>query len=325
MYGLILRLSTFNPAGLVAHVGLSLFTIRVPSTAPLSYIDVLSLALRIYNRQSDEFLMAGAMKTGGTCRIGNSATLSFLQTIGRTGHLVTARVFPNPSHNPGLSPLNRHLHSLFVADVPATLLYLLAPALTVTTAVFLGYIQDWWGLGVLVTLVLSRLINVVVARQIWRSNKRSSLGKKSGFEGALFILCSRDRWILLRGAEDDLQTLIAGQGSRDKSLMERFAVSFAALSVYVAVVLSFLASTMGNVLIACLLLCSSASLSLSNTLTPCLRLPDCSVCMQGLPKKYNQRSEMAKELIEESGRDDWAIGLGLITPENSSVEKERTI
>ncbi|SJL05061.1 uncharacterized protein ARMOST_08433 [Armillaria ostoyae] len=265
--------------------------------------------------------MAGVMRTGSTCRIGNSATLSYLQTIGRSGHLVTARVFPNPSHNPGLSPFNRHLQSLFVADVPATLLYLLAPALTIATALFLGYIQDWWGLGVLVTLVLSRLINVVVARRIWRSNQRSSLGKKSGVDGALFILYSQDRWILLRGAEDDLQTLIAGQGSRDKSVMERFAVSFAVLSVYVAVALSFLASTMGSMVIACLLLCSSAILGLCNTLTPCLRLPDCSVCVQGLPKKYNQRSEMAKELIEASGRDDWAIGLGLVTPENSTVKE----
>ncbi|PBK92152.1 hypothetical protein ARMGADRAFT_179233 [Armillaria gallica] len=322
MYGLILRLSTFNPAGLVALVGLSLFTIRGPSTGPLSYIDVLSLALRIHDQPSDEFPMAGAMRTGGTCRIGNSVTVSYLQTIGRSGHLVTARVFPNPSHNPSLSPLNRHFQSLFVADVPATLPYLLAPALTVTTAVFLGYIQDWWGLGVLVTLALSRLINVVVARRIWRSNKRSLLEKKSGVDGALFILCSQDRWILLRGAEDDLETLIAGQGSQDKSMMERFAVSFAVLSVYVAVVLSFLASTMGSILIACLLLCSSAILSLSNMLTPCLRLPDCYVCVQGLPKKYNQRLEMAKELIEASGRDDWAIGLGLVTPEKSTVEKE---
>ncbi|PBK92143.1 hypothetical protein ARMGADRAFT_967475 [Armillaria gallica] len=325
MYGSNL---TFNPAGLVALVGLSLFTISGPSTGPLSYIDALFLALRIYNQQElniDEYPMAAAMRTGSTCRIENSATVSYLQTIGRTAHLVTARVFPNPSHNPSLSPLNRHLQSLFVADVPATLLYLLGPALTVTTAVFLSYIQDWWGLGVLVTLALSRLINVVVARRIWISNQRSSLGKKSGVDGALFILCSRDRWILLRGAEDDLQTLIADQGSRDKSMMERFAVSFAVLSVYVAVVLSFLASTMGSILIACLLLCSSAILGLCNTLTPCLRLPDCSVCVQGLPKKYNQRSEMAKELIEASGRDDWAIGLGLVTPENSTVEKERTI
>ncbi len=263
------------------------------------------------------------MRTGGTCRIRKSATVSFLQTIGRTGHLVTARVFPNPSHNPSLSPLNRHLQSLFVADVPATLLYLLSPALTVTTAVLLGYIQDWWGLGVLATLVLSRLIHVVVARRIWRSKQRSSLGKKSDVEGALVIILSQDRWILLQGVEDDLQTVIA---SRDTTVTEQFheriALSFALLPVYIATVFSFYTSTVGRMMITCLLLCSSAILSLSNTLTPCLRLPDCSVCVQGPPKKYNQRSEMAKELIEASGRDGWAIALGLVTPENSSVEEE---
>ncbi|PBK92136.1 hypothetical protein ARMGADRAFT_872010, partial [Armillaria gallica] len=289
---------------------LSSLSNRGPSNGSLLYIDVLFLALRIYNQQSDEFPMAGAMKTGGTCRIRKSATVSFLQTIGRTGHLVTARVFPNPSHNP--------LQSLFVADVPATLLYLLSPALTVTTAVLLGYIQDWWGLGVLATLVLSRLIHVVVARRIWRSKQRSSLGKKSDVEGALVIILSQDRWILLQGVEDNLQTVIA---SRDTTVTEQFheriALSFALLPVYIATVFSFYTSTVGRMMITCLLLCSSAILSLSNTLTPCLRLPDCSVCVQGLPKKYNQRSEMAKELIEASGRDDWAIGLGLVTPENS--------
>ncbi|KAK0186069.1 hypothetical protein F5146DRAFT_1005199 [Armillaria mellea] len=300
MYGFIPRLSTFNPAGLVALVGLSLFAARGPSTDSLSYIDVLFLALRIYNQQSDEFPMAGAMRTGGTCRVGNSAT------------------------HPSLSPLDRLLQSLFVADVPLTLLYLLAPALTVATAVFLGYVQDWWGLGVLVTLVLSRLINVVVARRIWRSNQRSPLGKTSDAEGALVIILSQDRWILLQGAEDDLQIVIADQGLRDKSAAERFAVSFAALSVYVAVVLSFYTSMVGSMMIASLLLCSSVILSLCNTWTPCLRLPDCSVYVQGLPKKYNQRLEMAKELIEASGRDDWAIGLGLVTPENSTVVTEGT-
>ncbi|KAK0227686.1 hypothetical protein IW262DRAFT_1346756 [Armillaria fumosa] len=327
MYRLIPKLSTFNPAGLVALVGQSWFAIRGPSASPLSYIDVLFLALRIHNQQElelspSELPIAGVMRTGGTCHVWNSVSVSYLHTIGRSGHLVTARVFPNPPHSSSASSLNRLLQSLFVADVPSTLLYLLAPALTVATAVLLGYIQDWGGLGVLVSLVLSRLINAFAARRIWRSTQRSMSGKKSSVDGSLFILCSQDRWILLRGAESHLRAFIADQESLDESVTERFAPPLSVSFVYFAVFLSFLASAVGSVMIACLLLCSSAILRLCNTLRPCLRLLDCSVWVQGPPKKYDQRLDMTKELIQSSGRDDWAIGLGLVTPENSAVGRE---
>ncbi|KAK0473924.1 hypothetical protein IW261DRAFT_662776 [Armillaria novae-zelandiae] len=317
MYALI-----FNPAGLVALVGLSVFATRGPSTGPLSYIDVPFLALRIHDQQElspSEQPIGGVMKTGGTCPIWNHVTVSYLHNIGRSGHLVTARIFP---HSPCVSPFNRLLQSLCIADIPSTLLYLLAPALSVTTAVFLGYIQDWWCLGVLVALVLSRLISAVAARQIWRSKERALSRKKSGVGCSLFILCSQDRWILLQGAEDHLQALIAGQESRNKSVTERFTGPVSVSLVYIAVFLSFLSSMVGSMAIACLLLCSSAILRLCNTWRPCLRLPDCYVWVEGVPKKYNQRLDMTKELIRIAGRDDWAIGLGLITPENSTVGKE---
>ncbi|KAK0493314.1 hypothetical protein EDD18DRAFT_1320980 [Armillaria luteobubalina] len=327
MYGLIPRLSTFNPAGLVTLVGQSWYAIRGPSASPLSYIDVLFLALRTRNQQElelspSELPVAGVMRTGGTFHVWNSVSVSYLHTIGRSGHLVTARLFPNPPYSSSASSLHRLLQSLFVADVPSTLLYLLAPALTVATAVFLGYIQDWWGLGVLVMLVLSRLLNAFAARRIWRSNQISLSGKKSSVDGSLFILCSQDRWILLRGAESHLRAFIADQESLNESVTEQFAPPLSVTLVCVAIFLSFLASAVGSITIACLLLCSSAILGLCNTLRPCLRLPDCSVWVQGPPKKYDQRLDMAKELIQSSGRDDWAIGLGLITPENAAVLRE---
>ncbi|KAK0473931.1 hypothetical protein IW261DRAFT_1502334 [Armillaria novae-zelandiae] len=326
MYGLTLRLPTLNLAGLVALFGPSWFAIRGPSGSnSLSYIDALFLALRIHSQEEEEDLspselpMAGVIRTGGTFHVWNSATVSYLHSIGRSGHLVTARVLP---HSSSVSSLNRFLQSLFIANIPSTLLYLLAPALTVVTAVFLGYIQDWWGLGVLVSLVLSRLINAFATMRIWRDNQRSMSGKTSSVDTTLFILCTQNRWILLRGAEKHIRALMADLESLDESMTERFAGPLQVSLVYVAVFLSFLSSIMGSMAIACLLLCSSAILALYSTLRPCLRLPDCSVCVEGVPKKYTQRLDMAKELIKTTGRDDWAIGLGLITPENSVVGKD---
>lgn len=38
------------------------------------------------------------------------------------------------------------------------------------------------------------------------------------------------------------------------------------------------------------------------------------VQVDGKPKHYVRRLDMVKKLIAESGRDDWAIQMGLVVP-----------
>lgn len=39
------------------------------------------------------------------------------------------------------------------------------------------------------------------------------------------------------------------------------------------------------------------------------------------PKAYARRLVMVEELIKESGRDDWAIGMGMIVPSADRAQK----
>ncbi len=44
--------------------------------------------------------------------------------------------------------------------------------------------------------------------------------------------------------------------------------------------------------------------------------------VEGAPKLYRRRLDMAKEMIKEHGRHDhWAIGLGMIVPDRDRIEK----
>lgn len=94
--------------------------------------------------------------------------------------------------------------------------------------------------------------------------------------------------------------------------MESFTFTCASMLVYVSVALAYNASPVGSLLIGFLLLSTAALLSLSNSLTGCLQMCDRVIQRVGAPKKYERRLALAHELIAEIGRDDWAIGMGLV-------------
>jgi hypothetical protein len=39
------------------------------------------------------------------------------------------------------------------------------------------------------------------------------------------------------------------------------------------------------------------------------------------PIAYRRRLDLANQLVEENGRDDWAIRLGMITPERKTISR----
>ncbi|KAG7443745.1 uncharacterized protein BT62DRAFT_981914 [Guyanagaster necrorhizus] len=312
---------TLEAAGLVALADLSTVAMRTALTGTASYIDALVLAPGMHQQQSadevnrGETPITGAMTSGYFFHVENPATVRYLQTIGCTGHLVTAHVSPNPSFNSMLSRNNRLIQSFVVAGIPAALLYLLCPVLTIAVFALLGAIQDWWAFGVLWMLVIARSINVVVVKQ--RSVKGWKGAKERSEIGDLLILLSQDRWVRLKGSVDDLKAVTAGQWLQEMSDMESFAVAFATLLVYMCAALAGNASRVGSLLIACLLLCSVALLGLCNSLTNCLQMYDCVVRVEGEPKQYKRRLDMAADLIVESGRRDWAIDIGLVKHDES--------
>ncbi len=169
-------------------------------------------------------------------------------------------------------------------------------------------------------LVLSRTINVFVIK---RRASDSSVWKGAEEEGKgdLLVVLSQDRWIRLQGDISDVKRVTAGQWLRDADRVESLAVGVATLLVYAAAALAGNASTIGSLLVACLLLCSVAFLALCNSFTHCLQMYDCIVQEGETPRKwYGRRLEMVKALVEEiknGGEQEyesgaWAINMQLI-------------
>ncbi|KAK0443378.1 uncharacterized protein EV420DRAFT_1028366 [Desarmillaria tabescens] len=312
---------TLGAAGLLALADLPAVALRTALTGGASFLDILVLVPGMHKQQHadeinrGEFPTTGAMNSGYVFRVENPATVSYLQSIGQPGHLVTARVSQNPLRvqNTDVPVQNRVLQSTFVAGVPATVMYFLCPISTITVFVVLSVIGDWWGVGALAMFISARLINVVVIK---RRNQQGWKGATETGDGDLLILLSQDRWVRLRGSINDLKTVTAGQWLRDLSATENFSVTLATMVIYASAILAFNASTVGSLLIACLLLCSVTLLTLCNSLTQCLKMYDCVVRKEGEPERYNRRLDMAEKLVLESKREDWAVGMGLVHPKS---------
>ncbi|PBK70094.1 hypothetical protein ARMSODRAFT_956146 [Armillaria solidipes] len=284
---------------------MSLASVVIRPMVAHSLFEAITFAADIYGHQLPSDTYTGEVSVPGATRIGdpfpscidNPATLHFLQTIGRSGHIVDARVFPSPLFDLNLSPYERYRQYLSAVGLHATMLYILCPTLTVIAAVFLGCIQDRWAFGVLITLVISRLINLVVARR----RSIQNLSGEPGGKNDLLIRLSQDRWIRLRGTEVDLRTVVARQELRTRSAMEAFAVCFGTVLALLAVALSPNISPVGCWVIVCLVFFSSISMALRNSLMSCLQTLGRVVRVVGQPTRHEERLTQGNTGGDERG------------------------
>lgn len=189
-------------------------------------------------------------------------------------------------------------------------LYSIGQVLTIAVIIILAFLEDWWALVTLAMWMSARICN------IWSIKRRSHIGWKGkaepGVNGDLLILLTQDRWIRLRGTVDDLKAVTSGQWLRDKTLLDELLIAFSTLVVYLSAVLSGNSSTTGSLYLLCLLLVSAGLLELCTELSNGLRMHGRQLRVVGKPTPYTRRLDLAEELIQETGRDDWAIGLGMI-------------
>lgn len=253
--------------------------------------------------------MTGSLTTGYVFRVENEATVNFLKDVGEPGHLTNVLVSPEVPASYGL------FVTLFRSEPLASTLFLIGIALTIVVVVLLGIIHDWWALGVLGMLMLARLINIIVIKR--RSMKNGWKGApEPGKDGDLLILLSQDRWVRMRGKVDDIKKVTAGQWLREETIPESFVVSFATLLVYGSAALAGNASTIGSLLMACLLLVSVGVLGLCNAATKTLHLFDRVIARaDSHRKKYERRLDMVYELMEETCTQKWALKMDLVTEE----------
>lgn len=314
--------------GIVAIADLPTIASRSALTGGATWLDIFVLCPGIHLQQraaelanQGELPPTAAMTTGYVFRTENQAMVGYLQRTGKAGHLSDAHVVM-ARHEGRQNPFS----AMATTGVLSTLLYLAAVVLTVSTIVVMGAVfREWWTVGILLVLVLARAMNTWVIRQRMEADWKGA--KEPGKYGDLIILLSQDRWVRLRGLVDDLKAVTSGQWLRDMTPLQSFTAAAATLLVYATAALSSNGTVFGNVVLMGLLFTETALLALSNELADGLLLHDRVVKIEGTPKKYQRRLDMTQELIREIGRDDWAVGLGMILPSQAKgvVDKERSV
>lgn len=304
--------------GLIALADLTTLAKHTALNGTSSFLDLLVLCPGIHRQQHATELNGGelpptaALTSGYIFRVENQATVFYLQKMGVSGHLVTLSVeeLPRPQ---GKKP---DLKTIGGVVTVSFLLYITPIPLTVLTLAFVILVEDWWALAVLLMLILARTLNAIV---VWR---RSAIGwkgvKEPGETGDLLVLLSQDRWVRLQGPVDALKAVTAGQWLRDATFLESSLNAVAILLIYINAAVTTNASQVSNIIIPALLLLSVGLVATSNHWQDSLYMHGCKMQVDGQPKKYARRLDLANELIEYTGRDDWAIALGMIKAEDAT-------
>jgi hypothetical protein len=252
----------------------------------------------------------GAMTSGYVFRVENPATVFFLQKVGQTGHLTNVKVtrLHDDEH------WNTWLLSLFfsyhIATTISTIAYFSAVIWAIAVIVLMGFAHDWWGIGVVGILMLARLCNFIIIRRRARGGWFGA--SEPGVDGDLLILLTQDRWVRMQGKVDDLKAVTSGQWLQDEKLWEGWIDAFSTLIVYVDAALATNVSQFGKILLILLLIGSVGLLAVANWATQKMQMHGCLLEVDGERKAYTRRLDLAKEMIEIHGRDDFARQMGMI-------------
>lgn len=318
---------SLDAAGLVALADLSTIARRTALTGTSTLLDAFVLCPGLHRQTTapqlnqGEYPACAALTTGYVFRVENPATVLYLQKVGRTGQLTTLSVKEVQRKPTTFSSVLSFFYSSRGVSWISTIPYFGAALLTVITLLLLILFKDWWGLFVISLLMFSRLCNVLVIRA------RSEIGWKGapepGVNGDLLILLSQDRWIRMHGAVDDLKTVTSGQWLRDPTFLESSVTAFATVLVYLDVALTSNTLQSGKVMLLILLIGSAGLLAIANEKTEVLQMHGRTIQIDGARKRYPRRLVLAEELIKETGRDDWAIRLGMINSGADSPSKAK--
>ncbi|EKM56405.1 uncharacterized protein PHACADRAFT_92417, partial [Phanerochaete carnosa HHB-10118-sp] len=297
----------FCAAGILAAMNFKAIARRAMFTGSASYLDIFILAPGIHVQQMASEINVGEhpracdMSSGYVFLIQNPATISFLLRISKTGFLTKVHVSPPLPHR-----------TTFGADSFDLVLYIGCASLTIGTIGILAAIADWWALTAVFALMAARLLNIIVVK------RRAVLGWKGAFESGdadLFVILSRDRWVRIQGAMNDVKNVTAGSWLQKMSDEESCATVVATLFVYLSTILAFNASIFGSLLLVAMIISALGLLGLANTMTRDLHMFRHVVRVAEEPKiRPGSRFDVVQQLVLECASDTWAIALGLVPP-----------
>lgn len=314
-----------DAAGIVAIADLTTVQERTVLTGTAVYLDALVLSPGIHMQQNapelnlGEYPACAALTSGYVFRIENSAMVYYLQQIGRTGQLTTLSVSQEVAG--GLDGFWSSIFAYHNGTFVSALSYGLIVPWTIAVLVMLGLAEDWWGIGVVGLLILSRLCNVVVIRR--RSVPGWAGSSEPGVQGDLLVLLSRDRWIRIKGYVDDLKLVTSGQWLRDQTRVESWVTAFATVIVYLDAALASSLTQFGKILLLALLIGSAGLLAIANSATKDLLMHGRIVKLTCPRERFKRRLDLANKLIKETGRDDWAVRLGMIVKSGCQCQEDQ--
>ncbi|EXJ63864.1 hypothetical protein A1O7_00199 [Cladophialophora yegresii CBS 114405] len=188
----------------------------------------------------------------------------------------------------------------------------------------------------LTLLLLSRLLATIAFLDRTRAGSQSGWhgAPEPGVHGDLLILLSEDRWARMSGLVDDLKAVTSGRwlASRRRdgaagvvslsasTLMDCLEWT-AAMMVWVEVVVLGGASDLEKAMLVGTVVAGHLILVYENARAAQMVMKGRVVNVAKGPsavKRYVRRLDMARELIREVGRSDFAVRLGLINPEQVS-------
>lgn len=312
--------------GLLLLADVSAVSERTALTGNAFLADALVLCPGMHRQQYEaadltggEFPATAAMTTGYVFRVENSGTVFFLQRVSRTGQLTTLKVTRDADRLSSSSS-----SSFLLRSTIATAAYLGAMLLTVSIITLSILTQDWWGFLVICILVVARLLNALLIRR--RSKPGWHGASEPGQKGDLIILLSHDRWVRMRGAVDDLKAVTSGRWLRDLTGLETAVAHLANLLVYFGAVLAANMTLFSQALFVLLVIGSVGLVHLANVTIKVLHMHGNTIALDGARKSYRRRLDLAHELIQETGRHDWALKLGMVKkdniPETSQEQKK---
>ncbi|KAI1365282.1 hypothetical protein F5Y08DRAFT_186577 [Xylaria arbuscula] len=282
-----------SAAGLLALADLTTVAQRTRISG-VSWLDALLLAPGLHYQQAADVVLNeipspfNAVESvdgkTSTYNILNTATLQYLERVGRAGQRIVVDV--------GRTPQRRYFpygddrakrrsfgqRGVIWRDQEAGIgwisqvLYLASPILTITAFVFMVLLREWWGVASLLGLMLSRVFN------IWIIKQRTNLPKKpepvpSAPESdpehhdpltEYVVDLGRGRVVVLRGLASDLQAITTTAWLRDQTHVEGYLEAAAKLTVYLVAAFSGNLSQIGSIIFLGLLLVTAGLLGLSN-------------------------------------------------------------
>lgn len=319
---------SISSSGLFALADLSTIAKHTSLTGTSTWLDILVLAPGLHYQQQADTVDGGSTisidpkafntHSGRDRDITNQATIRYLQRIGNKTKPTILDIGPESRQDrketdsilastgrkyKRVSPLSTKLSST---------LYACGPLMTITATILMILAHDWWGLAIILALIVSRALNVWIIRA--RTADQPTVPTTPNVHQSWWVNIDGQN-VCLRGHAHDLDAITTGEWMRAKTVVEGYYEAMAKVIVYLVAIFSGNVFQTGNIILLVLLSASAALLALSNACTSTFSMNGRTASVVDRPsldrvreKRQSERPDVAKPGDGKSngGKTGWA-------------------